>query len=175
MEGPSAQCVLDLVLAHPFGIRNLSNYMISAELDLKLAQPNPSRIYECPNIDECLLVVPRPSVYWFVNWFIYLNFNPKVRNKRTLYSMHMLICLSQLISGNRHFYFPLPDRQEKECKPKHEYFITDKSHEDLMKSGRLISVKCDWVISQKEKNSILLQNHCQTISKKNYLHSDLLN
>ena len=156
-------------------IRHLSNHLISVELDLLLAQPNPSRIYECPNIDECLLVVPRPSVYWFVNWFIYLNFNPKVRNKRTLYSMHMLICLSQLISGNRHFYFPLPDRQEKECKPKHEYFITDKSHEDLMRSGRLISIKCDWVISQKEKNSILLQNHCQTISKKNYLHSDLLN
>ena len=61
MEGPSAQCVLDLVLAHPFGIRHLSNYMISAEPDLKLAQPNPSRIYECPSIDECLLIVPRPK------------------------------------------------------------------------------------------------------------------
>ena len=42
-------------------IRHLSNYLISVEPDLLLAQPNPSRTYECPNIGECLRVVPRPS------------------------------------------------------------------------------------------------------------------
>ena len=42
--------------------RHLSNYMISAEPDLKLAQPNPSRIYECSSIDECLLIVPRSNI-----------------------------------------------------------------------------------------------------------------
>ena len=41
-------------------IRHLSNYLISVEPDLLLAQPNPRRTYECPNIDECLGVVPRP-------------------------------------------------------------------------------------------------------------------
>ena len=39
------------------------NHLISVEPDLLLAQPNPSRTYECPNIDECLRVVPRPTSY----------------------------------------------------------------------------------------------------------------
>ena len=46
--------------------RHLSNYMISAEPDLKLAQPNPSRIYECSSIDECLLIVPRSNIYLYI-------------------------------------------------------------------------------------------------------------
>ena len=41
-------------------IRHLSNYLISMELDLLLAQPNPSRTYECLSIDKCLRVVPTP-------------------------------------------------------------------------------------------------------------------
>ena len=42
-------------------IRHLSNYFISAKPDLKLAQANPSRTHECPNVDECLGIVPRST------------------------------------------------------------------------------------------------------------------
>ena len=43
-------------------MRHLSNYLISMEPDLLLAQPNPSQTYECPSMSEyeCLRVVPTP-------------------------------------------------------------------------------------------------------------------
>ena len=47
-------------------IRLLSNCLISVEPDLSLAQPNPSRNYECPSIDECLRIVPMPSAYLYM-------------------------------------------------------------------------------------------------------------
>ena len=42
-------------------IRHLPNYLISAEPDLKLAQPDPSQTHKHPNLDKCLLVVLWPT------------------------------------------------------------------------------------------------------------------
>ena len=61
-------------------IRHLSNYLISMEPDLLLAQSNPSWTYKCPNIDECLRVVPRPIlhpssfIYNYRSWLFQLRY-----------------------------------------------------------------------------------------------------
>ena len=53
-------------------IRHLSNYLISVEPDLLLAQPNPSQIYECPSIDECLRIVPNGKLFMALTLDLYL-------------------------------------------------------------------------------------------------------